>query len=51
MGIGYDYNEDLMKRLSQNSEGNSYFVESGHDRPVIFAEELVNVLNVTAKNV
>lgn len=51
VGVGYDYNEDLMTRLSQNSDGNSYFVESSEDLPQIFAEELGDVLNVTAQSV
>jgi len=51
VGVGTDYNEDLMARLSQNSDGNSYFVESSRDLPRIFAAELGNVLNVVAKKV
>ena len=46
-----DYNEDLMARLSQNSDGNTYFVESGYDLPAIFAAELGDVLNVVAQKV
>jgi Ca-activated chloride channel family protein len=51
VGVGTDYNEDLMARLSQNSDGNSYFVESSRDLPRIFAAELGDVLNVVAKKV
>lgn len=51
VGVGTDYNEDLMTRLSQNSDGNSYFVESSRDLPRIFAGELGDVLNVVAKKV
>ncbi|RPI78696.1 MAG: VWA domain-containing protein [Desulfobacteraceae bacterium] len=51
VGVGMDYNEDLMTRLSQNSDGNSYFVESGRDLPHIFAAELGDVLNVVARRV
>ena len=51
VGVGTDYNEDLMTRLSQNSDGNTYFVESGMDLPRIFTAELGNVLNVVAKQV
>ncbi len=51
IGVGYDYNEDLMTRLSQKSDGNSYFVETGSDLPRIFASELGDVLNVVAKDV
>ena len=51
VGVGTDYNEDLMARLSQNSDGNTYFVESGVDLPRIFAAELGEVLNVVATDV
>ncbi len=51
VGVGMDYNEDLMTKLSQNSDGNSYFVESGKDLPKIFAAELGDVLSVRAKKV
>ena len=51
VGVGTDYNEDLMTRLSQNSDGNAYFVESSRDLPRIFTAELGEVLNVVAKQV
>ncbi|MFC1833448.1 VWA domain-containing protein [Thermodesulfobacteriota bacterium] len=51
VGVGSDYNEDLMTRLSQSSDGNTYFVESSDDLPRIFAAELGDVLSVVAKNV
>ncbi len=51
VGVGTDYNEDLMAQLSQKSDGNTYFVESGLDLPRIFAAELGDVLNVVAKQV
>ncbi len=51
IGVGTDYNEDLMARLSQNSDGNTYFVESSRDLPRIFTAELGDVLDVVAKRV
>ena len=51
VGVGTDYNEDLMTQLAQNSDGNSYFVESSYDLPRIFASELGDVLSVVAKRV
>jgi len=51
VGVGTDYNEDLMAKLAQESDGNTYFVESGYDLPRIFAAELGDVLNVVAKKV
>ena len=51
VGLGLDYNEDLMTRLAQRSDGNTYFVESSADLPRIFAAELGDVLNVVARRV
>ena len=51
VGLGVDYNEDLMTRLSQKSDGNSYFVEKSDDLPRIFASELGDVLSVAATKV
>lgn len=51
VGVGTDYNEDLMTRLAQNSDGNTYFVEDHRDLPRIFAAELGDVLNVVARSV
>lgn len=51
VGVGTDYNEDLMARLSQESDGNTYFVEASQDLPKIFAGELGDVLKVVAKKV
>ncbi|SLM31310.1 von Willebrand factor type A domain protein [Desulfamplus magnetovallimortis] len=51
IGVGTDYNEDLMARLSQNSDGNIYFVESSIDLPRIFTAELGDVLSVVARKV
>jgi len=49
VGLGLGYNEDLMTRLAQRSDGNTYFVESSADLPRIFAAELGDVLNVVAR--
>lgn len=51
IGVGTDYNEDLMARLSQQSDGNIYFVESSRDLPHIFTAELGDVLSVVAQKV
>ena len=51
VGLGTGYNEDLMTRLAQNSDGNMYFVESSRDLPQIFSAELGEVMNVVAKKV
>jgi len=51
IGLGLGFNEDLMTRLAQRSDGNTYFVESSDDLPRIFAAELGDVLNVVARRV
>jgi len=51
VGVGTDYNEDLMAQLAQNSDGNTYFVEDSRDLPRIFAAELGDVLSVVAREV
>ena len=51
IGLGLGYNEDLMTRLAQRSDGNTYFVEHSGDLPRIFAAELGDVLNVIARRV
>jgi Ca-activated chloride channel family protein len=51
VGLGLGFNEDLMTRLAQRSDGNTYFVESSDDLPRIFAGELGDVLNVIARRV
>jgi len=51
VGVGTDFNEDLMTRLAGSSDGNHYFVESSRDLPRIFAAELGDVLSVVARKV
>lgn len=51
IGLGLGFNEDLMTRLAQRSDGNTYFVEHSNDLPRIFANELGDVLNVVARRV
>lgn len=51
VGLGLGYNEDLMTRLAQRSDGNTYFVENSADLTRIFAAELGDVLNVVARRV
>lgn len=51
VGVGNDFNEDLMTQLAMTSDGNHYFVETGSDLPRIFAQELGDVLSVVARKV
>ena len=51
VGVGLDYNEDLMTALAGKSDGNSYFVENSDDLPRIFSKELGDVLSVAARKI
>jgi Ca-activated chloride channel homolog len=51
IGLGLGFNEDLMTRLADRSDGNTYFVQESDDLPRIFAAELGDVLNVVARRV
>lgn len=49
VGLGLDYNEDLMTRLARRSDGNTYFVENSRDLARVFNEELGDVLSIVAR--
>ncbi|HAD03250.1 MAG: hypothetical protein A2091_08280 [Desulfuromonadales bacterium GWD2_61_12] len=51
VGVGTDFNEDLMTRLAARSDGNHYFVAESRDLSRIFASELGDVLSVVARKV
>ena len=51
IGLGLDYNEDLMMELAQKSDGNHYFAENATDLARIFKGELGDVLSVCAQEV
>ncbi|WOO42375.1 vWA domain-containing protein [Rubellicoccus peritrichatus] len=51
VGLGLDFNEDIMTTLAEAGQGNTYFVENAKDLPRIFAGELGDVLNVVARDI
>lgn len=51
IGLGLDYNEDLMTRLADRSDGNHAFVERSADLTSIFKKEFRDILSVAAQNV
>ncbi|MCP4121228.1 MAG: VWA domain-containing protein, partial [Bacteroidetes bacterium] len=51
IGLGLGYNEDLMVRLAQESDGNHAFVENSRDLARIFEFEFGDILSVVAQNV
>ncbi len=51
IGLGDDYNEDLMTALAEASHANYYYVRDAEKLPGIFSEELGTVKSVVARNV
>jgi Ca-activated chloride channel homolog len=51
IGVGDDYNEDLMAGLAEASDANYYYVQDAEKLPEIFAKELGGLQTVTARNV
>jgi len=51
LGLGLDYNEDLMVQLASQSGGNHVFIEDPRNIAAIFEEEFKTVLSVVAQEV
>jgi len=51
IGVGDDYNEDLMAGLAEASDANYYYVQDTEKLPEIFARELGGLLAVAARDV
>lgn len=51
IGLGLDYNEDLMQRLAAASDGNHVFVERPSDLAEIFDREFGDALSVAARDI
>ena len=51
IGVGLDYNEDLMTALAARSGGNAYFASSSRELPTIFAEEIGEAMTLSARDV
>jgi Ca-activated chloride channel family protein len=51
LGLGTDYNEDLMTQLARKSDGNHYFIENAADLARRFGNEFDDVLSVVAQEV
>lgn len=50
MGLGSDFNEDLLIAMADAGGGAFYFIESPEVTPTIFKEELRDLLNVVGQN-
>src|ERR1039458_5784181 len=51
IGVGDDYNEDLMAGLAEASDANYYYVKDMEKLPEIFAKELGELVTVAARDV
>ena len=51
IGVGDDYNEDLMAGLAEASDANYYYVQDTEKLPEIFAKELGELLTIAAREV
>ncbi|MEI9901289.1 MAG: VWA domain-containing protein [Hyphomicrobium sp.] len=51
IGLGLDYNEDLMQRLAAASDGNHVFVERPSDLAEIFDREFGDALSISARDI
>jgi Ca-activated chloride channel homolog len=51
IGVGDDYNEDLMAGLAEASDANYYYVKDTEKLPQIFAKELGELLTIAAREV
>jgi len=51
IGVGDDYNEDLMAGLAEASDANYYYVKDTEKLPEIFAKELGELMTVVARDV
>jgi Ca-activated chloride channel homolog len=51
IGLGDDYNEDLMTALAEASNANYYYVKDAEKLPSIFAQELGMARSLIARNV
>jgi Ca-activated chloride channel homolog len=51
IGVGDDYNEDVMAAIAEASDANYYYVKDTEKLPEIFAKELGGMLEVAARDV
>ena len=51
VGVGLDYNEDLMMGIARESGGTYYFIDDPERIAIMFDEELSGLMNVVARQV
>ncbi len=48
-GVGYDFNEHLLEAMAARGGGHFFFIESPHQIPALFQQELSELLTVVAR--
>lgn len=51
LGVGLDYNEDLLEAMARSGDGNYYFIESAADLERIFGSELQGLMATIGRKV
>ncbi|MGH1344153.1 MAG: vWA domain-containing protein [Nannocystales bacterium] len=51
LGVGLDYNEDLMTRIADAGGGRYHFIETGEQVPEVLADEFAGLTATVARNV
>lgn len=51
MGIGDDFNEDLMQGIALSGDGNYYYIQDPEQLPNIFNNELQGIINIIGQKV
>ena len=51
LGLGNDFNDELMMQLAELSNGNYYYIKNPEDIPGIFSRELTQLINIAARNI
>ena len=51
LGVGLDYNEDLLEAMARSGDGNYYFIESAADLERIFSGELQGLMATIGRKV
>lgn len=51
IGVGEDFNEDLLVAMSEAGRGNFYYIKNPDEIPGVFAEELQGLLKVVAQGI
>ncbi len=51
IGVGLDYNEDLLQNIAESGRGNYYYIENPVQMKEIFQEELSSIFKTVAKNI